>query len=161
MYCQLLEHAVRDLKKQPRRTPLEVAIDLPWTAYLPRDYVEGQRARIEVYRRLARIRDRAKLDDFRQELRDRYGPPPEPAEWMLRLAEIRLLAARWQIANVHRDGKDIVLTYQSPRAMKKLAERSRRMLRIVDTKQAYWRPEGNGPLDLYEGLKALLTDTVR
>src|SRR5205807_8361683 len=76
MYCQLLENAVRDLKKQPRRTPLEVAIDLPWTAYLPRDYVEGQRARIEVYRRLARIRKLERLEEFRQELRDRFGPIP-------------------------------------------------------------------------------------
>ena len=56
MYCQLLENAVRDLKRQPLRTPLDVTVDLPWTAYLPRDYVAGQRQRIEVYRRLARVR---------------------------------------------------------------------------------------------------------
>src|SRR5262249_30097054 len=86
MYCQLLENAVRQLKTQPLRTPLEVTVDLPWPTYLPRDYVEGQRQRIEVYRRLARVRSLKKLDDFRQELRDRYGPIPEMAEWMLRLA---------------------------------------------------------------------------
>ena len=32
---------------------------------------------MEVYRRLARIRDYKKVDDFRTELRDRYGPVPE------------------------------------------------------------------------------------
>src|SRR6202023_4201879 len=42
MYCQLLENSVRDLKKQPRRAPLEVTLDLPWAAYLPRNYVVGQ-----------------------------------------------------------------------------------------------------------------------
>ena len=42
-----------------------------------------------------------KIDDFRQELRDRFGPLPEPAEWLMRLAELRLLAARWQVATVH------------------------------------------------------------
>src|SRR5207248_3338253 len=68
MYCQLLENSVRQLKNQPQRTPLEVNIDLPWTAYFPRDYVAGQRARIEVYRRLARVRRLERLDDFRQEL---------------------------------------------------------------------------------------------
>jgi len=65
---------------------LDVAIDLPWQAYLPRDYVPGQRLRIEVYRRLARVRRADRLDDFRQELRDRFGPPPEPADWLLRMA---------------------------------------------------------------------------
>ena len=76
-------------------------VDLPWPAFLPRDYVPGQRLRIEVYRRLARIRRLERLEDFRQELRDRFGPLPEPAEWLLRLAELRLLAARWQVATVH------------------------------------------------------------
>src|SRR5439155_16246478 len=63
LYCQLLENAVRTLQKQPSRTPLEVTIDLPWPAYLPHDYVPGQRLRIEVYRRLTRVRDVRKLED--------------------------------------------------------------------------------------------------
>src|SRR5207237_10675260 len=52
LYCQLLENAVRHLKNQPARTPLEVNLDLPWPAFLPRDYVPGQKQKIEVYRRL-------------------------------------------------------------------------------------------------------------
>src|SRR5215468_2695711 len=87
LYCQLLENAVRQLKKQPLRTPLEVTIDLPWPAFLPRDYIASQRGKIEVYRRLARVRRAQRIDDFRQELRDRFGEPPEPAQWLLKLAE--------------------------------------------------------------------------
>src|SRR5205814_9599019 len=49
LYCQLLENAVKQFKNQPLRTPLEVNIDLPWPAVLPRDYVPGQRQKIEVY----------------------------------------------------------------------------------------------------------------
>src|SRR5207253_6325756 len=121
MYCQLLENAVRRLKDQPLKTPLEVSLDLPWPAYFPRDYVPGQRLRIEVYRRLARIRKLERLADFRQELRDRFGAPPEPAEWLLRLAELRLLAARWQIGTVHLEKRDVVLGYRSARLIKRLA----------------------------------------
>src|SRR5436305_945636 len=104
LYCQLLENSVRQLKQLPAKTPLEVNIDLPWPAYLPHDYVPGSKQRLEVYRRLARVRDAAKLDDFRQELRDRYGPPPDTAEWLLRQAELRILAAKWGVTNVHRIG---------------------------------------------------------
>src|ERR1700739_2568780 len=43
MYCQLLENSVRRLSNRPVRTPLEVTIDLPWPAFLPRTYVPGQR----------------------------------------------------------------------------------------------------------------------
>src|SRR5437764_2364806 len=80
MYCELLENAVRRLKNQPLKTPLEINLDLPWRALLPRDYVQGQRLRIEVYRRLARVRSLQRLEDFRQELRDRFGPLPGSAE---------------------------------------------------------------------------------
>ncbi|HEY1861737.1 MAG TPA: transcription-repair coupling factor [Gemmataceae bacterium] len=166
MYCQLLEHAVRDLKKQPRRTPLEVVIDLPWTAYLPRDYVEGQRARIEVYRRLARIRKLERLEEFRQELRDRFGPIPEVADWLLRLAELRLLAARWQIASLHLEAPreqgegptDVVLGYRAARLVKALAERSRGRLKVVDHQSAYFRlsPKELDQTRLFQTLQSLL-----
>lgn len=166
MYCQLLENAVRSLKNEPLRTPLEVTIDLPWTAFLPREYVAGQKARIEVYRRLARVRSLEKLGDFRQELRDRYGPVPEPAEWLLRLAELRLLAAKWKVATVHLEKPpegvtgptDVVLGYRNPKKVQELAERSKGRLRVVDAESAYFRLRGKeeGPERLYATLKDLL-----
>jgi transcription-repair coupling factor (superfamily II helicase) len=89
----------------PLKTHMEVTIDLPWFAMLPRDYVPGQKLKIEVYRRLSRIRRMDRLDDFRKEVRDRFGPIPPPVEWLLRLAELRILATRWQIATLHLEGK--------------------------------------------------------
>ena len=160
LYCQLLEQAVQQLKNQPQRVPLEVAIDLPWKAYLPRDYVSGQRTRIEVYRRLARIRSLERLEDFRQELRDRFGPLPEAAEWLLRLGELRLLATRWQIASIHLEQVDssspidVVLGYRGPRKMAKLAGECNGRLRVVDEASAYFRLK-DGEVE-QEGLYACL-----
>jgi transcription-repair coupling factor (superfamily II helicase) len=166
MYCQLLENAVRGLKNQPLRAPLEVNLDLPWPAYLPHDYVPGQRLRIEAYRRLARVRRVERVEDFHQELRDRYGPVPGPAEWLLRLAELRILAARWKVATVHLEKPpagvsgptDVVLGYKSAKRIKALAERSGGRLRVVDADSAYFRLRGReeAPPALYEALKHLL-----
>jgi transcription-repair coupling factor (superfamily II helicase) len=162
----LLERAVRRLKNLPLQTPLEVDVNLPWEAYFPRDYVTGQRLRIEVYRRLARVRRLERLEEFRQELRDRFGPYPEPVEWLLRLAELRLLAARWQIAGIRLEGPsagglgptDVVLAYRKERQVKRLAERSQGRLRIVDATDAYFRlrPDELQPPALYVVLKELL-----
>jgi transcription-repair coupling factor (superfamily II helicase) len=163
LYCQLLENAVRQMKHQPLRTPLEVNLDLPWPAFFPRDYVPGQRAKIEVYRRLSRIRRLERLQDFRQELRDRFGPMPEPAEWLVRLAELRLLAARWQIVEIHLEKslggpQDVVLGYRTPRKVAKLAERSAGRIRVVDQASAYCRLRGaeDEPHKLFALLKHLL-----
>ena len=164
LYCQLLENAVRALKHQPPRMAVEVNVDLPWPAYLPRDYVPGQKLRIEVYRRLARLRDPKTLADFRQELRDRYGSGPagaglpEPVEWLLRATEIRLLCVRWQIAGVHRDGPDLVFAYRNDRRARQLAEQSGGRVKVVDEKSAYLRlrPEEDDPAAMYELLLAVL-----
>ena len=55
LYCALLEKAVRQLKKLPPRETVDVNIDLPGEAYLPRGYVPDMRAKIDLYRRLARL----------------------------------------------------------------------------------------------------------
>jgi transcription-repair coupling factor (superfamily II helicase) len=158
LYCQLLENAVRAMKNLPLKTALEVNVDLPWPAYLPRDYIQGQKLRMEVYRRLARIRDIRKIEDFRTELRDRYGPVPEAAEWLLRLTELRLLAARWQVANIHRNGPDIVLTFRNDKRIQLLARQSKKRLKVVDEQSAHLRlhkGEDKPPV-LYGLLKGLL-----
>jgi transcription-repair coupling factor (superfamily II helicase) len=176
LYCQLLENAVRALKHQPPRAAVEVNVDLPWPAFLPRDYVPGQKLRIEVYRRLARLRDLKKLEDFRQELRDRYGTIrtsaqqpsdasgsdgefPEPVEWLLRTTEIRLLCVSWQIAGIHRDGRDLIFTYRNAQKAQELAASSRGRVKVVDEKSAYLRlkPEdGETPEEVYRLLLGVL-----
>ncbi len=158
LYCQLLENAVRQLRHQPPRVAVEVNVDLPWPAFLPRDYVPGQKLRIEVYRRLARLRDPHRLADFRQELRDRYGLPPEPAEWLLRATEIRLYCVRWQVSAVHRDGPDLVLSYRHRGKADQLARLSRGRLKVVDEKSLYLRlrPEEDSPEATYRLLQAVL-----
>jgi transcription-repair coupling factor (superfamily II helicase) len=158
MYCQLLENAVRQLKHQPPRVAVEVNIDLPWPAFLPKDYVPGQKLRIEVYRRLARLRDVPKLNDFRQELRDRYGPPPEAVEWLLRTTEVRLHCVRWAITSVHRLGQDLVFGYRNKRKADDLEKRSGRRLKVVDERNLYLRlkPEEDSPAAMYGLLTKVL-----
>ncbi len=158
MYCQLLENAVRQLQNQTPREAIDVNVDLPWPAFLPRDYVPGQKLRIEVYRRLARLRDRGKLEDFRTELRDRYGPPPPPAEWLLRTTEVRLACVKWKVAGIHRDGPDLVFTYRDRKAADELARQSKGRLKVIDEKNLYLRLKSDDepPEAMYALLKAVL-----
>ena len=112
-----------------------------------------------MYRRLARLRDPTTLDDFRQELRDRYGPPPDAVEWLLRTTEIRLLCVRWQIAGIHRHGRDLIFTYRSAEKARELAAQSRGRAKVVDEKSIYLRlkPEDDDtPEGLYQLLRRVL-----
>jgi transcription-repair coupling factor (superfamily II helicase) len=167
LYCQLLENAVRQLKKMPLRQPLEVNVDLPWGAYLPRDYVGGQKLRIEVYRRLTRVRTLERLEEFREELRDRFGPVPEPAEWLLRLQELRIRATGWKVDRVRLEGPEegmtgptyLVLGYRGPRKIRELAARCLE-LRVVDEQSAYYKLGINemGQEALYGVIRGMLAE---
>ncbi len=165
LYCQLLENAVRGLKNQPARADIDVTIDLPWPAYLPRDYVPVTKQRLEVYRRLARIRRFERIEDFRTELTDRFGPLPEPVTWLLKVAETRLMAARWNIPSIHLDRPEspdapieMILTYRDVRKAHLLAGRSNGRLKVVDGTRAYCRLKKGetDPEKLFQILRFLL-----
>jgi len=137
LYCSLLESAVRGLTHQPQRTLFDCLIELAWRAYLPRDFVPGPRVKVELYRRLARLRSLERLADFRQELIDRFGPLPRPAENLCAEAELRILAERWELERIHVEDEYAVLTYRSTRRIETLARIHRGRVRIVDEKRAY------------------------
>jgi transcription-repair coupling factor (superfamily II helicase) len=137
LYCSLLESAVRSLTHQPNRPAFDASIELSWRAYLPRDYVAGPKVKIELYRRLGRLRSLERLADFRQELLDRFGPLPRPAENLLTEAELRILAERWQLSRIHVEDDFAVLTYRNAKRIATLAEFHPEVVRIVDDRTAY------------------------
>ena len=83
------------------------------------------RVKIELYRRLARLRSLDHLADFRQELNDRFGAPPRPAENLLAEAELRILAGNWKIERIHVEGEYVVFTYRDGKAIEALSRRQR------------------------------------
>ena len=77
----------------------------------------------------------------------------------LTLAEIRLLAARWHIASVHLDEKDIVLGYRNRTRIDRLAAASNKRVRVVDVNSAYLRMQTAAeqtPDGMYHLLKMVL-----
>lgn len=137
LYCQLLEHAVRRLKRLPPKASIDVDIDLPSEAYLPRSYVPEMRMKIDLYRRLSRVTNQAELDDYRTELLDRFGPPPAPVERMLLLTRLRITAHRWRINAIRMEDRYLVFVYSSERLIRQLAASSGGRLRVVDKESAY------------------------
>ncbi|MBB5162697.1 transcription-repair coupling factor [Mycobacterium sp. AZCC_0083] len=80
--------------------PRDVRIDLPVDAHLPPDYIGSDRLRLEGYRRLAAAPDDAGIAAVVEELVDRYGPLPEPAERLVALARLRLLCREYHVTEV-------------------------------------------------------------
>jgi transcription-repair coupling factor (superfamily II helicase) len=80
--------------------PKDVRIDLPVDAHLPPDYIASDRLRLEGYRRLAAASDDAAVDAVVEELTDRYGSLPEPAQRLVAVARLRFLCRASGITEV-------------------------------------------------------------
>jgi len=137
LYCELLEQAVRSLKQLPPKVTVEVSIDLPCEAYIPKTYVPDMRLKIDLYRRVARLATMTDWDDLNAELVDRFGARPPEVDRMLLLAKLRIWAHGWQVESIHLEEGYVVLRYANKRRIEQLAQKSGGKLRIVDGESAY------------------------
>ena len=92
LYIRLVGEAVAEFRGEDSEPEPEMRIELPVAAHLPTDYVESERLRLEMYKRLAEVRSEADVKGVEAELADRYGPPPAAVDNLLAVARFRLLA---------------------------------------------------------------------
>jgi transcription-repair coupling factor (superfamily II helicase) len=92
LYTRMLKEEVARLKGEHLETESEVRISAPLPAYLPSEYVPDSEERMDIYRRLSRVVSAAEVREMAEELRDRFGPVPEPAANLLRIVEFKARA---------------------------------------------------------------------
>ena len=98
LYTRLMTRAVQELRAQRDGQPLppeplgSIQIDLPIPVRLSEDYVADARLRLQVYRRLAALDSMAQISEMEQELSDRFGPLPEPAQNLMYQLRLKALA---------------------------------------------------------------------
>ncbi len=100
LYIRLVGEAVADFRGEVPDELAEVKVELPINANLPKDYITGERLRLDAYRRVAEVASPEQLAEVRAELVDRYGPPPETVENLLAVAEFRLHARVFGVTEV-------------------------------------------------------------
>jgi transcription-repair coupling factor (superfamily II helicase) len=121
LYCRLLAQAVEELtsteskvaeKKEEEPPP---TVDLPLLAYLPEDYVPHLATRLALYQRLTRVRSVEEIDGLAQELRDRFGEVPLPAQNLLYIVKVKMLAGIAGVEAIYQEGREIVIRFWSRR----------------------------------------------
>ncbi len=104
LYVRLVGEAVAAYKGEAQAPPAEVKIELPVDAHLPHDYVPGERLRLEAYQKLASVQDEAGVAAIEEELRDRYGMPPEPVTNLIEVARLRTVARLAGLSDISAQG---------------------------------------------------------
>lgn len=139
MYCQLLEEATRQLKKEAKPTVPEAHVEIGLTAYIPKTYIQADRQRLDVYRRLTRCTSIEMLTELEQDMKDAFGEPPRQVVLLMAMTEVKLLAGLFGIESVVRQDIDVVLKVRDPvRCLAGLVG-APGTLRVIDEKTVYLR----------------------
>ncbi|MGZ5661970.1 MAG: transcription-repair coupling factor [Usitatibacter sp.] len=116
LYTEMLEHAVRSLKKgkEPDLAgPLNVAteVNLHSPALLPETYCGDVHERLVIYKRLANCQTDEELERLTEELVDRFGPLPDPTRVLLECHKLRIQGAPLGVQKIDASAGGIVVQF--------------------------------------------------
>ncbi len=111
MYIKLLSEAVLEEKGElPPRPEQECLIDIRIGAHIPESYINDLSSRIDVYKKIAAIRNKEDMLDVTDELIDRFGDPPKAVKGLIDVALVRNMAEAMGIYEISQQ-EDRVLFY--------------------------------------------------
>ncbi len=93
LYSQMLREAVAEARGEPPIAHADIKVSLPAKTFLPEEYVPEVNQRVLFYRRIAGAPTIEAIEHVDAELRERFGPMPEPARDLIAVARIRAMAA--------------------------------------------------------------------
>ena len=112
MYTKLLEETIRELKGEDLEDDRRANVNLGVEFRIDEAYIPDTNQRLGVYRQVAQARANAEVDRVLDDVRDRYGPLPEPVLSLADHARIRVMADQLKIDAIEREGKTIVFKFR-------------------------------------------------
>lgn len=129
MYCKMLKRAMDGVRGPHVDSPSDAGLRLDFLclteseflqnpesrgpAFLPSQYIQDSRQRIQAYRKLAECLTLTDLTKLQAEWRDRFGPLPAAVRNLLATGEIRITAAKKKVRLVETKGDKLMITRQN------------------------------------------------
>ncbi len=90
MCMQMLNEEIDKMKgiALPRNINPEVKTTLP--VFLPDSYIEDNKTKLNIYRKLSNCVDISKIEDLKKELKDRFGKPPAEVENLIYIEALKV-----------------------------------------------------------------------
>ena len=116
MYLKLLADAVAEEKgeKKEEQEEKECLIDLPIEAHIPESYISSTPQRLSMYKRIAAIRSDADANDVYDELRDRFGAPPEAICGLVEISLLRNVAIKLGVYEITQRNGSVLFYMNEP-----------------------------------------------
>jgi transcription-repair coupling factor (superfamily II helicase) len=101
-YLRLLEETVQELRGEEIPPEIHATLNLGLEIRIPQDYIADEHQRLRAYKRISDAGTQEDADRIREELADRYGPPPEAVANLLRFAVLKSVVQRAGVEAIDR-----------------------------------------------------------
>ncbi|GAA0371025.1 transcription-repair coupling factor [Alkalibacterium iburiense] len=113
LYSQMLSEAVARKRGDKSAQKTVVEMDLSVDAYLPGTYVEDERQKIELYKRIRQFSSEEDYVELQDELIDRFGEYPQEVADLLSVGLLKLHSERALIETIKRENAKVTVTFSS------------------------------------------------
>jgi transcription-repair coupling factor (superfamily II helicase) len=123
LYTKLLSQAIQQFRKtlgEPAQTgelpvsdvpSLPINVELPLTTGLPIEYIPDQALRLNLYRRIANLRNEEDITATAIEFEDRFGTLPQQVENLLWQMKVKIRALHAGLASISLENDQLTLQY--------------------------------------------------
>jgi transcription-repair coupling factor (superfamily II helicase) len=112
MYTKLLEETIRELRGEEVEEETRATVNLRIDLKIDPGYIQDMNQRLMVYRKVASTRSEQELAAVLEELRDRYGPPPESVLNLVEFGRVRIKADHLDVDSIDREGRLVVIKFR-------------------------------------------------
>ena len=120
LYCQLLKRTVSQLKGEKVSPALTCVIKLDFISFtfadsqstvaaIPYTYVEEERIRLGLYRKVAEIATRKDIKELQAEMIDRFGPIDPAVKRLLSISMLRIICAEKGVTEIEVKGDKLMI----------------------------------------------------
>ncbi len=158
LYSQMLKEAIDERRGMPKEEIFrDVEINLEIDAYIPSDYIQDARQKIDMYKRFRALDTLEDVEDLQDEMIDRFGEFPKEVEYLFQISRIKVFAKKQKIDTIIQKKNEIwMLMESSPEQIGKVVELSSKYVKHIRLGQ-----EGDKLKIIAEQNKSTIDDLIK
>ena len=165
LYCQLLDEVDPGAQRRGEARPPDPVIDLNVDAYVSDEYVSDSQQKVEIYKKVASTATLEEVHDLEDEIRDRFGDPPQSVLNLLSVARIKILARQVGVAQISMERDTVSIKLLSglswPRDAVSLPRQYRGRVMVAPRGGLKIRSRGMSEPDMLGMIESVLEDVAR
>lgn len=118
LYVKLLEETVGELKGEYTEKFEDTTIELSVNAYISEKYISNQSHKIEIYKKIASIRNMEDMYRIEEEIEDRFGDIPLSVRNLLLISYIKAMAKALRVVAITQKDKDVRIQFKDSSMLK-------------------------------------------